>query len=161
MIHAAAMMKHCLNSCLKKTLQSGVSVSRSSPVRNESVVVTWEQLSDVWLDKRKLGARCDSALMSVLWVSTTPSRGSTAYSLSGPLCCEWQWSRLLREARVHARAHDLNPGTVTERRHEQNAVSWFKTIILKVSCFSQLHKNNQLLQIITTKHLKKLGGDLI
>lgn len=73
MIHAAAMMKHCLNSCLKKTLQSGVSVSRSSPVRNESVVVTWEQLSDVWLDKRKLGARCDSALMSVLWVSTTPS----------------------------------------------------------------------------------------
>lgn len=102
-------------------------VLRSSPVRNESVVVTWEQLSDVWLDKRKLGARCDSSLMSVLWGPTTPSRGSTAYSLSGPLCCEWQWSRLLREAWVHARAHNLNPRILTERHHEQNAVSWFKT----------------------------------
>lgn len=29
---------------------------------------------------------------------TTPCHGSAAYSLSGPLCCEWQWSKFPQEA---------------------------------------------------------------
>lgn len=62
-----------------------------------SVEVTWEQLSDVWMDKRSW-----MHAVTVNWClccgSTAPSHGSTEDSLSRPLCCEWQWSKLPQES---------------------------------------------------------------
>lgn len=70
-------------------------------VKCGSAVVTWEQLSDVWLDKRSQ-AHAVTTYWCLCRGPAAPCNGSAAHSLSGPLCCEWQWSRLPQEAEYHA-----------------------------------------------------------
>lgn len=101
----ATTMVHFPTSSSNNSLQSGVSFYCSplphTPVKCVSVLVTWEQLSDVWLDKRSW-VHAVTAHWCPCSGPTAPCHGSIVYSLSGPLCCEWQWSRLPQEAQRHA-----------------------------------------------------------
>lgn len=112
-----------------KRLQSGVSFYCSplphTPVKCVSVLVTWEQLSDVWLDKRSWVACCDSPLKSMLWTHRSLPRLYSIFSVRTIVL----WVAVVEAptgGTVACWAHHLNPRILTMCNPEQHVVSLWK-----------------------------------